>query len=158
MKKLIFSLFIITSFIAFNSCQDEFCLDSTTPNVVIEFYNNTERDSLKEIDLIVWANTTKDTIFNGTISDTGSLELPLDTQNNSVVYHLSRQDDLGNGSVEDITINYTTEDQYVSKSCGFKSVFNNVTISTTNADWLLDSETTTESITNETEAHVKIYH
>ncbi|NIJ45112.1 hypothetical protein FHR24_001551 [Wenyingzhuangia heitensis] len=157
MKKLLFSLLIITTFIGFNSCQDEFCLDNTTPSLVIEFYNNTERDSLKEIDLIVWANS-KDTIFNGTVSKTGNLSLPLDTQNTFVVYHLSMQDELGNGTVDDLTINYTTEDIFVSQACGFKSIYNNVTTTTTKNNWILDSETTKQSINDETEAHVKIYH
>lgn len=160
MKKFLISLFIVTTGILSYSCEDDFCSDTTTPNLIIDFLDNDNRDSIKEIELIVWANTTGDTIYNDTYSASGDLELPLDTQNESVTYHFSKQseDDTETGSTEDIIINYTTEDIFVSKDCGFKSVFNNLTISATNNDWLLDSETTTNSITNETEVHVKVYH
>jgi len=159
MKKLLISLSLLIIGMCFYSCEEDFCSEDTTPNIIIDFYDNTDSTTVKEIELIISESISKDTIFNDTFSASGDLQLPLDTQGTTVVYHLSKQDDLSDiGSVEDLTINYTTEDVFVSRECGFKSIFNNLNITTTSNDWLLGSETTTNSITNETEVHVKIYH
>lgn len=153
------------------NCQDEFCLDATTPSLIIRFYDKDTVTNTKSVSLIVWAND-KDTLYSGTTTD--SLSIPLDTQNTSVTYHLSlidnseEEEDADEEIVEDtdtvnqqedIIINYTTEDVFVSKGCGFKSIFNNVSITTTNSYWI-DSYTPTSTfnITDQTEAHVKIYH
>ena len=132
------------------SCQDEFCLEETTPDMFVGFYNNANTSEFKEAELIIWANE-KDTLFNGIVSD--SIRLPLDTQNNSVVYHLSIND-----AVEDLTLTYTTEDIFVSKACGFKSVFNNFSSTTTQNNWILNNSTTVTNLTNENQVHVKIFH
>ena len=131
MKKLLSLLILVIFSVAIFSCQDEFCLDATTPNLIIRFYNKDTITKTKSINLVVWANT-KDTLYNGIATD--SLSIPLDTQNNNVTYHLSILNSLN--TQEDIDINYTTEDVFVSKACGFKSIFNNVSISAKNNSWI----------------------
>lgn len=153
MKKSNLVIFIILIFSTLYSCQDEFCLDATTPALTIRFYNKETITETKPIALIVWAND-KDTLYYGTSTD--SLSIPLDTQNTSVVYHFSILDSLN--SQEDITINYTTEDVFVSKACGYKSIFKEVTIVATKNNWIDNIATTVTEITNENKAHVKIYH
>lgn len=153
MKKNIIFILIALLFSTFYSCQDEFCIDATTPALTIRFYDKDNVTETKSISLIVWAND-MDALYNGTSTD--SLSIPLDTQNTSVTYHLSILD--SPDSQEDITINYTTEDVFVSKACGFKSVFKNIIITTTNNNWIDSYTTTVTEITNENEAHVKIYH
>ena len=153
MKKPIFFIFITLIISTLYSCQDEFCLDATTPALTIRFYNYDTVTQTKSVTLVVWAND-MDTLYDGTTTD--SLSIPLDTQNNSVIYHLSILDSID--SEEDLNISYTTEDVFVSKACGFKGVFNNLTISATNNNWIDSLATTVTEITNENEAHVKIYH
>ncbi|MEN8764262.1 MAG: DUF6452 family protein [Wenyingzhuangia sp.] len=135
------------------SCQDEFCVDATTPELIIRFYDKENINNPKSISLIVWANE-KDTLYEGINTD--SLAVPLDTKNTSVTYHFSILDRLN--SKEEIRIEYTTEDIFVSKACGFKSVFNNLNINTTNLNWIDSHTKVATKIINENEAHVKIYH
>ena len=154
MKKLLSLLFLVSFITATFSCQDEFCLDATTPNLIIRFYNKDTITKTKSIKLIVWANS-KDILYNGVTTD--SLSIPLDTQNNNVTYHISILD--SENSQEDIDINYTIEDVFVSKACGYKSIFNNVSITTTNNSWISNiTPTSTFNITDQTKAHVKIFH
>lgn len=154
MKKLLSLLLLVTFSAAIFSCQDEFCLDATTPNLIIRFYDKDTVTNTKSIKLIVWANSL-DTLYNGVTTD--SLSIPLDTQNNNVTYHFSILDSLN--SQEDININYITEDIFVSKACGYKSIFKDVNITTTNNDWLsTTTPASTFNITDQTQAHVKIFH
>ena len=63
-----------------------------------------------------------------------------------------------NNSTNQLTITYTTEDVYVSRSCGFKTIFNTVTITASNG-WVQSfTPSTLTTINNETKAHVKIFH
>ncbi|MGY5354233.1 DUF6452 family protein [Wenyingzhuangia sp. IMCC45467] len=154
MKKILSILFLVTFTTAITfSCQDEFCLDATTPELIIRFYNKDTISQTKSISLVVWANN-KDTLYLGTTTD--SLSIPLDTQSNKVTYHLSILDSIN--TQEDIEINYNTEDVFVSKACGYKSIFNNVNLTATSNSWLSSFSTISTEITNESQAHVKIYH
>ncbi|MDO6802201.1 DUF6452 family protein [Wenyingzhuangia sp. 1_MG-2023] len=159
MKKTFF-LFLSVGFLAtLFSCQDEFCLEPTTPNLTVRFYDKDTVENTKALNLIVWIGSGTDSValpdYVGTSID--SLSLPLDTQNTLVDYHFAILDSVG--SQEEISITYSTEDVYVSKACGFKSIFHDVTFTnTTNSEWLSKSEQLSTEITNETEAHVKIFH
>lgn len=163
MKKICLIIILTLTIITIYSCQDEFCLDSTTPSLIIKLYDKDDVSSKKSASLIIWANE-KDTLFNGISTD--SISLPLDTKNNNVIYHFSliedeNEDEENSNDInnqEDININYTIEDIFVSKSCGFKSVFNDVNISITKNNWINNFTTTVTEITNEDQAHVKIFH
>ena len=56
------------------------------------------------------------------------------------------------------TLSYTIEDIFVSKSCGFKSIFNNVSLNIDIQGWSLDNNLTTTTIDNQNQAHVQIFH
>ncbi|NJM80828.1 MAG: hypothetical protein HC854_16675 [Flavobacterium sp.] len=59
-----------------------------------------------------------------------------------------------------ITFNYTKEDIYISRACGFRTVFNlndADPVITIVDDWIKDIEVIQPSIENENETHVKIY-
>ena len=155
MKKLIL-LFILI--ISITSCEkDDFCIDPVTPNMIIRFYDATSTSDFKSVtELYAWPDGRDSVIVNQT---TDSIAIPLDVNNNQTIYKLST------GTVENqLTINYDVELVYVSRSCGYKAIFNNVTVTSDNV-WVQslspDSVTTTATITtinNESAAHVQIYH
>ena len=64
-----------------------------------------------------------------------------------------------------LSINYEIEEVFVSRSCGFKAIFNNVTVtSDVSNDWILGLTETLENtitiptIDNESSAHLQIFH
>ena len=60
--------------------------------------------------------------------------------------------------INQITIDYTPENIYVSRSCGYKVIFNNVTFSSTNS-WITDfTPSTLTTIDNQNAAHIQVYH
>lgn len=148
----IFALLCLT-IISISSCEkDDFCTKNpVTPNLVLRFYDTDNRETLKDVSTFyVWAEG-KDTIFENVSTD--SIYIPLNTLTAETVYNLST----GN-TVNKFTIKYTPEEEYVSRSCGFKVIFNEVSFSSDNS-WITDfTPETLTTIDNQNEAHVKIFH
>ena len=71
------------------------------------------------------------------------------------------EDDTTNSDVDIIEISYTTEFVYVSRACGYKSIFNNVDINIEATDgsfWINNIEVLETTIENENTVHVSILH
>ena len=149
MKKLIL-LFVLA--IALAACEkDDFCVERVTPQLIIRFYDATNTTQTKAVDnLFVWPDG-RDSIFSDVSLD--SIFVPLDVNSGQTIYNLSR------GTTQDqLTITYEVEEVFVSRSCGFKAIFNNVTVSSSNA-WLQSlAPLTITTINNESAAHVQIFH
>ncbi len=160
MNKNILYIFLLALF--FSACEkDDICLLPTTPNLILRFYDNTTQDDLKPVErLSVWAEG-KDTIFDYTNVSLDSIAIPLNTDTPETTYHFkmnSVDGNIVNNINNTITIKYTPEDVFVSRSCGFKTIFNNVTITSDN-NWIQSiTPATLTTIDNETAAHVKIFH
>jgi hypothetical protein len=151
LKKIVF-LFILT-LIIFSACEkDDFCTKNpVTPNLVLRFYDTNSRGTLKDVSaLYVWAEG-KDTIFKNVITD--SIYIPLNSLANETIYNFSK----GN-VVNQFTIKYTTQDDYVSRSCGFRILFNEVSFES-NTTWIKDfTPKALTTIDNQNTAHVQIFH
>lgn len=185
MKKIITILLLIT---AFYSCErDDICPESTptTPQLIIRFYDITEQsDTKRVIDLQIHGldNDDNELELYQSIESTDSIVLPLRTIDNdddptngiSTKFKLHKDyeyndngtpdddtDDFEEGNPDIISIQYSAEEIYVSRACGYKTIFNNVEISleTDGDNWieLLQFENPL-IIDNETEAHVQIFH
>ena len=151
MKKIIFLLGFLS--IIITSCEkDDYCLKNpVTPNLILRFYDDSNRKTLKSVDeLYVWS-TGKDSIFSNVKSD--SIYLPLNSNTTKTVYHLSN-----GSSVDTFTITYTPEEEFVSRSCGFKINFQEVSFSS-NTFWIKDfTPSSLTTIDSQNAAHVQIYH
>ncbi|MEE9409273.1 MAG: DUF6452 family protein [Polaribacter sp.] len=161
MKKTL--LFISFFVILFSACEkDDFCVQNpVTPQLVLSFYNNTNRETLKSAQrLSVWAEG-KDTLETYISQRKDSIFIPLNTLATQTIYHLKINNIDGkkvNNKIATLTINYTPQEEYVSRSCGYKVIFNDVSFSTDNS-WILDfTPTTLTTIDNQDEAHVQIFH
>jgi len=136
-----------------SSCEkDDFCLENpVTPNLILRFYDDVNRETLKKpASLSVWVDG-KDSIFSNVTLD--SIYIPLNSLEPETVYNFS-----DGTTVDQFTITYTTEEAYVSRSCGYKIIFNDVNFSSTNT-WIKDfTPSTLTTIDNQDAAHVQIYH
>ena len=157
MKKNYFFLLLITLLVS--SCEkDDFCIDPITPNMIIRFYDATNPLETKVVtDLSVNPEGLED-LYTSTSLD--SILIPLDVTSNQIIYNFST-----GTNIDVLTIDYEVEEVFVSRSCGFKAIFNNVTItSDPSNDWILglttslDNTITITTIENESAAHVQIYH
>lgn len=149
MKKFSILLFILL--IAFSNCEsDDICLDSTTPYLIIRFYDADDPDTIKSVSsLTVWANE-KDSIYTSEALD--SITIPLNLNENSTIYKLQSDTE-----IDQLNITYDRTNVYISRSCGYKTIFENVAVSST-YNWIKDFTLTSTTIENETNAHINIYH
>ena len=154
MKKIIAILFL--SIIIFSACEkDDFCTQNpVTPNLVLEFYDASNKETLKNFSsLIVWSESAEknDTLFKNITRN--KLEIPLNQFATETVYNFSQND-----VVNQFTIKYSTEDIYVSRSCGFRIIFNDISFESNNT-WISGfTPQTLTTIDNQNETHVQIFH
>ena len=156
MKKPLYIFFI--GVLLISACErDDFCTQNpVTPNLVLRFYDSSDTTTLKPVDsLYVWAEGKDSIIMN---QSTDSIAIPLNTIAPNTVYFLAQGTLLQNK----ITIEYTTQEEYVSRSCGYKITFNDVTLtddSTNSSTWISSfTPASLTTINNQNAAHVQIFH
>lgn len=161
MRKIIFLLGFVL--LINTSCEkDDFCLQNPiTPNLIITFYDEANRETSKDVKrLSIIAQGKTDSLFTNSASD--SIAIPLNSIDTKTVYILKKNDTDGtiaNNQIATFTIEYTPQDEYVSRSCGYKVIFNNITFSKDTNSWIKDfTPNTSTTIDNQNAAHVQIYH
>ena len=151
MRKIILFIFIVI--IVISACEkDDFCTQNpVTPNLVLRFYDDANRETLKSVEtLYVWV-AGKDSIYTNVNTD--SIAIPLNSLATETMYNFS------NGTtVNTFTISYTPEEEYISRSCGFRIIFNDATF-TSNNIWITDfTPSTLTTINSQSSAHVQVFH
>ena len=159
MNKNILYIFFLA--LLFSGCEkDDICLLPTTPKLILRFYDAENRANFKNVEnASIWAEG-KDSLSTYTNVTLDSIAIPLNTNTSQTIYNLKRSTtgNTADNEYTKITINYTTETIFVSRSCGLKSIFNSVTIASDNGWFQSISTNSIPTIDHETSAHVKIYH
>lgn len=172
------------------SCErDDICAEATptTPRLIIRFYDINNPDDFKDVRQLEIDGIDDDgnpfDIDNPIVvrTDTDSINLPLRFQAENEItttrFRLAKDadfeddlnddgnDDLTTASNDDIiTITYTPEFVYVSRACGYKSIFNldiddPVTRDPDDIDiWTTSFEIINFTIENENAAQINIFH
>lgn len=177
MKRLIGSvslLFVLSCYLL--SCEkDDLCAESTptTPRVVLGFYSRTNAVEERTVTLLeVFTEGSQDTIQLGNVQQ---VALPLRVDGTTTKWGLTyNRQDAGFPSGYDtntdfLEFRYTTREEYVSRACGFKTLFTleddsdalpNPALSNIPGDtrfWITDTEILSNNIENENDIHVKVY-
>ena len=166
MKKIYLLLAIA---FAFSSCEKDDICDantSTTPRLIIQFYdsvNTTELKNVSNLQVTGVGLATPLAVFNGV----STIELPLKTDAATTKYSLilNSNSTTGTNNEDFLEFNYTSQPIFVSRACGFKSVFalnpTNGVVQTNAAapgeSWILGMTIQTNTIETENETHIKIY-
>ena len=154
MKKSLLIIFGVI-IIIFACEKDDFCISNpVTPNLVLRFYDATDESTTQEVDsLYIWAEG-MDTIHSNHTTD--SIAIPLNTLASSTTYILAQ----GTQKLDTLTLEYDPEEEYVSRSCGFRIIFNNIVVSADDEVKWIQSATpqNISSINNQDQAHVRIFH
>tara|TARA_B100001057_G_C22440666_1_gene791052 strand:- start:24 stop:497 length:474 start_codon:yes stop_codon:yes gene_type:complete len=157
MKKLLTLIAVLI--LCLTACEpDDICLEGTTgsPNLIVVFYDKNQTDTKKSVtDLQIKGLDMETLLYDST---TDSISLPIKTISNSTSFSLIATQN-GNTLEDIITFNYDPEDKFISRACGFKTRFNNLTFSTSNTlNWVEFIEILTNSISDTNNTHVKILH
>jgi hypothetical protein len=172
MKKII--LFVFALALSFSSCEkDDICDPNTptTPRLIIEFFDF-ENPSIKKTVTnlkVVGESKTEGVLFNGSQTTNGtSIAIPLKTVGNSTSFSFTLNSGNPNLALVDediISFNYITQELFVSRACGYKSLFTldqltpftHTDATVANQKWIKFIEVVTRNIDNENETHIKIF-
>ena len=186
---LVFSLMIV---LTIQNCErDDICAEGTptTPRLLVEFYDINNPEELKSVlRLTVYGeglvtdesgtpieptaeNNEGTLLFN---ENSTSVELPLkiglegETTTSRFIFEKETnlrldEDGTTESNVDIIEVSYTSEFIYVSRACGYKSIFNNleVNLDTDGDNWVSSiqiEESIETTVENENTVHVRILH
>jgi hypothetical protein len=178
MKKIIILLLIVT--FSFSSCEKDDICDAntpTTPRLVIGFYDIDNPSVPQNVNnlKVIGEGMTEGIIFNESATDDSkyltngnTISIPLKTDVNTTTYEFILNSGNPNPTLIDtdkIEFNYTRNDVFVSRACGFKVLFtfdpNNPYVHTsvpvTKEKWIQFISVEKSNIDNENETHIKIF-
>ncbi|WP_177764148.1 DUF6452 family protein [Flavobacterium sp. I3-2] len=154
---------------SFFSCEKDDICDgqAVTPNVRIELYDKANSTVLKpffKIECFVSPEIENDSIKVIEYFNKSEIQLPLNIASNKTIWNLKLFEIVNNDTIiktNQLTFNYTPKTEYVSKACGYKTVFENVSTTVNNNEvdyWITNYTPLTNNITNEENPHAKIYY
>ena len=180
MKKILIVplLFLLT--FSFSSCEkDDICDASTptTPRLVFEFYDISNPAVLKNVTnlKVIGKGMTEGIVFNESVSDDSkylangnTISIPLKTDVNTTTYSFILNSGNPNPTlidIDEVTFNYTRNDVFVSRACGFKVLFtfdpSNAVVHTavpaSKLKWMQYISVEKSNIDNEDETHIKVF-
>ncbi len=183
MKKtsLLLMLLILTGIGITISCEpDDICPESTptTPSLIIDVYDVDNPENIKAVTNLLVSGVGNDNVLPGyAIATSTQIVLPLKTDADTTQYALIKgafvndggtpddtSDDYIDGNTDIITINYTREEVYVSRACGYKTIYKNVTLTiepeNNEENWIKSRQplNDNQSVEDETETHFNIFH
>ncbi len=165
MKKII--LFLVALCFTLSSCEkDDICdpATSTTPNLIVTFYDAASPTTTKNVTSLAIVDAVTSNIY-GTFSSISKIKVPLNPMSTVAKYKFI----LNYGNLDptlvyeaQLEFNYSTQNRYVSRACGFKTIYeledNTPTLTpATTANWIQQLNVETTSITDENTTHIKIY-
>mgnify|MGYP001340045075 FL=1 len=160
-SKLKTSLFAII-FIMIACEKDDICIESEigTPRIILSFYDKTNKTLKKPVEnLLIKGIEREDTldIFSG-----DSIAIPLRNNSNFSKYEFILNSGSENSNNDTIQFEYSRYDLYINRACGFKSnyILNDPPAKLFNIDspWIEQILKLKDTILNENNAHLAIYH
>lgn len=173
MKKIL-SILLLIICISFSCERDDICDEDTptTPRMIVEFRDVTLTDNPSNVTGLRVEDLDERVLedFNDVTED--QMILPLQTDRDEMgigvtKYRVYRDyevlaDGTISGNPDIITIEYAVEDVYVSRACGFKTVFKNIVliIEPDSDNWMEFAlpENDNQTVINEDEIHFTIRH
>ena len=145
------------------SCEkDDICIESEigTPRIILSFYDKTNKTLKKPVEnLLIKGIEREDTldIFSG-----DSIAIPLRNNLNFSKYEFILNAGGENSNNDTIHFEYSRYDLYINRACGFKSnyILNDPPAKLFNIDspWIEQILKLKDTILNENNAHLAIYH
>ena len=166
MKKIIILVFLIA---IFSGCEkDDICDENTetTPRLIIDFYdftNPTLTKSVTNLAIIKNGDTTPYSVYNGV----SKIQVPLDVAADLSRYQFILNYGNTNPALVDpdnLQFNYTRQVLYVSRACGYKTVFAldaanpfiHTDVPTDDGLWMRNITVIRSEIVTENETHLNI--
>lgn len=156
---------LLLAIIQFSSCEkDDICVAGDTPVLMLGFFNYEDPETEKSVPNLRSLETASNVVVNSVGTKTSD-SLPLRIETNSTTFVLtnnysSAEDGTVSGNADTITFNYTVQEEFLSRACGFIANYNELSYSLGNdTDNWIDSVAVVETtVKRDTLIHVKIFH
>ncbi len=144
---------LICFFILFSCEPDDICLETypDTPKLIIKFFDINSQESVLINNLSVEDTDRNLVLFTGS---TDSISIPLNytKQQTSLNFIYKTNHDK-------VYVNYSTNEAFVSKGCGFRMEYllENIIVENDNENWISSLEILNKNVVEESNHHVKIF-
>lgn len=160
-----FALILFTAFFIAGCTRDDLCPENTgvTPNISILFHDSEEPEQRKSVErLKVLVDNEEQTVVISPVT-TDSISLPLNVNSDQTDFIFEKIVTSETDTLiyqNHLSFSYNRKDIYVNRACGFRSEFYDLNVSNRagNLSWIDAITVKKDSITNENEAHLIIYH
>lgn len=165
--------------ISFSSCEkDDICDGNTptTPRLIIEFFDINNPSVSKNVTnlKVIGTGRPEGIVFNTSTTESkyltngSKISIPLKTDMDSTTYQFILNYGNDNATLidtDEITFKYTRENVYVSRACGFKTLFTlnhsnpyvQTAVPTSKQKWMTYISVEKSNIANENETHIEVY-
>ena len=142
------------------ACEpDDICLESNsdTPNLIIKFVDSFSGETKSVNNLKIKGINKNEGFFLGTVD---SISIPLNNYENTSSFSFIKDFDSNQSNEDLIYFNYSRNNFYISRSCGYKMEYeiDNIIVENDNSNWIEDSIIEIQTVNDEISHHVKIYH
>ena len=179
MKKGILLLVVFVS-VFFSSCEKDDICDAntaTTPRLVLSFYDINNPSVVKTVTKlkVIGEGMTEGIVFSPTatgdlkyVTSGSTISIPLKVDQDVTTYNLVFNSGNTNPALiftDKIQINYTRTNVFVSRACGYKTIFTlkptnpviHTAVPTTTDKWMQYISVEKSNIENENETHIKLF-
>ena len=160
MRKIIIKsiLLLVILVISVHCERDDICIDATTPNLIIRFYDQSENTTLKSVDELKMEIDSLGTYIEyNTYSAIDSLVIPLRIDDDLTKLRFTINEST-TPIIDNFTLNYERNFVFVSRSCGYKSEFLNIQTTNATNNWIQTLNIIKQNIQDENQAHLTMYH
>lgn len=158
MKKFLSILFLcFSALIIFNACEEnDICVDPKTPQLIIKF--NNEKNPKEKMDSLFVSIKNSDNTYTPIVGGVGKdsifISLPLNKTNHTTITISKRR--VVYDYLDIITINYDYRTEFVSKACGFKAVYNLLSIESPTHNFIKSYKILKNEVTDQISAHIQL--
>ncbi|MDR2121897.1 MAG: hypothetical protein LBP34_02115 [Flavobacteriaceae bacterium] len=158
-KKInLIGVLLFIALMIYSCIDDDICDKATTPRLTLVLDSLGSKYKKKQL-YIDRKNTDGTVREEGIFSGKDSIQIPLNAMSKETVYYLYDSANTSESDKNIITIRYETEQRFVSKACGFKVIYNNITYEGTQLINIKSITPQTTSIHDEssTNLHIAYY-
>ncbi|MET1260399.1 DUF6452 family protein [Flagellimonas sp. DF-77] len=169
MRRIVPVFLIIVVLCYFSSCEkDDICVEGDTPLLIIGFFDVNDTTLAKTVPSLRIVETSENIVvntFTDRSSSLDSISIPLRITADATEFMFitdSADDDENNetGTIDTLTFDYTVNENFISRACGFVANFNGLDTTRTvySTDWIKGISIQETDIEISNAIHVKIFH
>ncbi len=166
-EKIRACLLIICGLLVINGCEkDDICVEGDTALLIIRFYDAENPDQTKTVtSLRVLGQDQENPVDTFTDRSTlDSIAIPLRVNQADTEFLLisdsADEDDLETGNIDTLRFTYSTQEEFVSRACGFVANYSDLqeNLSADADNWIQNIEIISTTVKSQQSAHVQIFH